>query len=292
MFIDDMKNRYIYLNSMKNVVWEEPLERSVRPNIIINIDPNIQPVLDKLMRERPTWRFRCHTYFYGSDGPHNANRFSIFDGDESLGELWLENHWRNKEMRFYFNNFRLDKARQRNSVSYTSKPDIAVKRIVKAFHMKTASERAVDTLEEVKKVSGALHGDASWPVRKAKSAIEEELYLYAVKNWDVVRPMLSAEAQKIDLPSLITAANDAYSMRHATDTGGGTNVRLEPNGTYSVSRWLGNGFETSSCTDDGLPEHIRGALGLLKLVNDKSSIPDVGLRVNNTTYFVMDRKDK
>jgi hypothetical protein len=292
MFIDDMKNRYVYLNSMKNVVWEEPLERSIRPNISISISPDIEPVLDKLMRERPTWRYKCVTYFYGSDGPHYSSRFAIFDGDEQLGEVWSENHWRNKELRFYFNNFRLNKERQRNTMSYTSKPELAVKRIVKAFHMKTASERAVDTLEEVKKVSGALHGDASWPVRKAKSAIEDELYLYAVKNWDAVRPMLSAEAQKIDLPSLLTAANDAYLMRHATDNGLGTNVRLEPNGTYSLSRWIGNVFETSTCVDDSLPEHIRSALGLLKMMNDKSAIPEVGLRVNSTTYFVMDKKDK
>jgi hypothetical protein len=291
MFIDDMKNRYVYLNSMKNVVWEEPFERSTRPNISITISPDIEPLLDKLMRERPTWRYKCITYFYGGDGPFYASRFYIFDGDEQLGEVWAENHWRNKDIRFYFNNFRLDKVRSR-SVSYTSKPDIAAKRIIKAFHMKTASERAVDTLEEVRKVTGALHGDASWPVRKAKSAIEDELYTYAVKNWDAVRLMLSAEAQKIDLPSLIEAANDAYRMQGAAANGLGTNVRLEPNGTYSLSRYLGNGFETSSCTDDGLPEHIRGALGLLKLMSDKSSIPDVGLRVNSTTYFVMDKREK
>jgi hypothetical protein len=291
MFIDDMKNRYTYLNTMKNVVWEEQHDRVTPKEFSVIINPDIEPVLDKLMRERPTWRYKCVTYFHGS-GPNKASRFSIYDGDEQLGEMWAENHWRGNELRFYFNNFRLDKARQRNTMSYTTKPDIAAKRIIKAFHMKTASERAVDTQEEVRKVSGSLHGDASWPVRKAKSAIEEELYTYAVKNWDAVRLMLSAEAQKIDLPSLIDAANDAYRMNHATGNGGGTNVRLEPNGTYSLSRFLGNAYETASCTDDGLPEHIRGALGLLKLMDDKSAIPDVGLRVNSTVYFVMDKKDK
>lgn len=291
MFIDDMKNRYTYLNTMKNVVLEEKHNRVTPNGFSVIINPDIEPVLDKLMRERPTWRYKCVTYFHGS-GPNKASRFSIYDGDEQLGDVWAEHHWRGNELRFYFNNFRLDRARQRNSMSYTSKPDIAAKRIIKAFHMKTASERAVDTLEEVKKVSGSLHGDASWPVRKAKSAIEDELYRYAVSNWDAVRLMLSAEAQNIDLPSLIEAANDAYRMQSAAGNGGGTNVSLEPNGTYSLSRYLGNGFETSSCTDASLPEHIRGALGLLKLMSDKSSIPDVGLRVNSTTYFVMDKREK
>lgn len=295
MFIDDMKNRYTYLNTMKNIVWEEPLEKPERPNLTVILHPDLEPVFDKLMRERPTWRFKSDENIYGGAGvvttTAHAVRFKIYDGDEELGQLWRETHWRDNEVRYCFNNFRLHKERQRNSVSYTTKPDIAVKRIVKAFHMKTPSERAVDAQEAVRSVVGSIMQEAAWPVRKAKSVIEQEFYTYAVTHWDEVKHMLGDKADKIDLPSLAEAHNEAMAMQEAVSQGGGVNVQLEPNGTYSTSRPINTGYETHSYTDTTLPDHIRGALGLLKLIDDKTGIDGVGARVSATLYYVMDKKE-
>ncbi len=295
MFTDTMKNRYAYLNTMKNIVWEEPLEKPERPHLTVILHPDLEPVFDKLMRERPTWRFKSKENMYaGATTPitTNATRFTIYDGDEELGQLWRETHWRDQEVRYCFNNFRLHRERQRNSVSYTTKPDIAVKRIVKAFHMKTPSERAVDAQEAVRGIVGSIVQEAAWPVRKAKSLIEQEFYTYAVTHWDEVKHMLGDKADKIDLPSLAVAHNEAMAMMEAVSQGGGVNVQLEPNGTYSTSRPINTGYETHSYTDTTLPDHIRGALGLLKLIEDKTGIDGVGARVSATLYYVMDKKEE
>jgi hypothetical protein len=296
MFTDTIKNRYIYLNSMKNIVWEEPLEKPERPDLSVMLHPDLEPVFDKLMRERPTWRFKSTENIYARpDGiavTGNATRFKIYDGDEELGQLWRETHWRDATVRYCFNNFRLNNARQRNSVSYTTKPDIAVKRIVKAFHMKTPSERAVDAQEAVRGIVGSIVQEAAWPVRKAKSVIEQEFYTYAVTHWDEVKHMLGDKADKIDLPSLAQAHNEAMLLQEAVSQGNGVNVQLEPNGTYSTSRPVNTGFETHSYTDTTLPDHLRGALGLLKLIEDKTSIDGVGARIKATLYYVMDKKEE
>jgi hypothetical protein len=294
MFIDDIKNRYTYLNTMKNIVWEEPLEKPVRPDLTVILHPDLEPIFDKLMRDRPTWRFKSTELIYaGATTPMTveATRFKIYDGDEELGQLWRETHWRDQEVRFCFNNFRLHKERQRNSVSYTTKPDVAVKRIVKAFHMKTPSERAVDAHEAVRTVVNNVVQEAAWPVRKAKSVIEQEFYNYAITHWDEVKHMLGDKADKIDLPSLAVAHNEAMAMQEAVSQGNGVNVQLEPNGTYSTSRPVSTGFETHSYTDATLPDHLRGALGLLKLVEDKGAIDGVGARIHANLYYVMDKKE-
>ena len=294
MFTDTMKNRYAYLNTMKNVVWEEPLEKPERPNLTVILHPDLEPVFDKLMRERPTWRFKSNELIHaGGDVAvtRDAVRFKIYDGNEELGQLWRETHWRDQEVRFCFNNFRLHKERQRNSVSYTTNPDVAVKRIVKAFHMKTPSERAVDAHEAVRGIVGSIVQKAAWPVRKAKSLIEQEFYTYAITHWDEVKHMLGDKADKIDLPSLAEAHNEAMAMQEAVSQGNGVNVQLEPNGTYSTSRPTNLGFETNAYTDTTLPDHIRGALGLLKLIDDKTGIDGVGARVSATLYYVMDKKE-
>lgn len=294
MFTDTMKNRYAYLNTMKNVVWEEPLEKPERPNLTVILHPDLEPVFDKLMRERPTWRFKSTENIYaGGDVAvtRDAVRFKIYDGDEELGQLWRETHWRDQEVRYCFNNFRLHRERQRNSVSYTTKPDIAVKRIVKAFHMKTPSERAVDAQEAVRGIVGSIVQEAAWPVRKAKSLIEQEFVAYAATHWDEVKHMLGDKADKIDFPALVQTHNEAMAMQEAVSQGGGVNVQLEPNGTYSTSRPINTGYETHSYTDTTLPDHIRGALGLLKLIDDKTGIDGVGARISATLYYVMDKKE-
>ena len=294
MFVNNMKNRYAYLNTMKNVVWEQSLEKPELPNLTVTLHPDLEPVFDKLMRERPTWRFKSKENMYASPNgiavTGNATRFTIYDGDEELGQIWRETHWGTQELRYCFNNFRLHKERQRNSVSYTTKPDIAVKRIVKACHMKTPSERAVDAQEAVRGIVGSIVQEAAWPVRKAKSLIEQEFYTYAVTHWDEVKHMLGDKADKIDLPSLAVAHDEAIAMQEAVSHGNGVNVQLEPNGTYSTSRPTNLGFETHSYTDTTLPDHLRGALGLLKLIDDKTGIDNVGARVSATLYYVMDKK--
>jgi hypothetical protein len=295
MFIDDMKNRYTYLNTMKNIVWEESLDRPHRPALSIILHPDLEPIFDKLMRDRPTWRFKSNELIHaGGDVAvtRHAVNFTIFDGEEELGKLWRETHWRDQEVRFCFNNFRLHKERQRNSVSYTTKPDVAVKRIVKAFHMKTPSERAVDAQNAVRSVVNTLVQETNMPVRRAKTVMEGEFFLYAAHHWEEAKLILPITAKDYDLPSLVAANGHAMQMQEAVSQGNGVNVQLEPNGTYATSRPINTGYETHAYTDATLPDHIRGALGLLKLVEDETAIDNVGARINANLYYVMDKKEE
>jgi hypothetical protein len=104
--------------------------------------------------------------------------------------------------------------------------------------------------------------------------------------------MLGDKADKIDLPSLAQTHNEAMLLQEAVSQGNGVNVQLEPNGTYATSRPINTGYETHSYTDATLPDHIRGALGLLKLVEDETAIDNVGARVNAKLYYVMDKKEE
>lgn len=289
MFIDDIKNRYTYLNSMKNVVHEETLDRIENPTRVIRINQEIEPVLDKLMRERPTWRFKCDQRYFHGDGPFYATSFTIFDGDEALGTLRMEAHWRDSTTRYYFDNFRLTQARQRNGSNYTTKPDIAAKRIVKAFHLKTAKERSSDAFGEVRKAVQEVCANTSYPLRRAKTMIENDLLEYALRNWEAIKPHLP-KAADIDMPVLIKADKESADLSTALHTQAGCSVRLEANDTYLVSRIESDGYSAETFTDATLPEYVRGVLGLLKLVEDKRYIPDVGLRINSKLYFVMDKK--
>lgn len=290
MFIDDVNNRYTYLNSLKNIVWEEPVERPHNTGMAVILSPEMEALLGKLVQKRPTWRFKSTQRVSTVQTKLTVHRFNIYDGDEELGEVWLEYHWRSEEPRYYFNNFRLAQNRQRTS--YTTKPEVAVKRIMGAFHMKTPTERAIEAMSKVRKVAQDRVNDTTWPLRRAKGVIEAALFEYAVRRWDEVSPLLGPDASKIDLPGLQQTAREAHAIFGAVSHGLGVNVRLEPNGTYSVARTTGdNTHQVDSYTDATLPDHICGALGLLKLMEDGNAIEGVGLRVNANLFFVMDKKE-
>lgn len=292
MFIDDIKNRYTYLNSMNNIVHEEPVDRDEVTDRTLIVDQDLEPVLDKLMRERPTWRFKSTQNFYRGTGVRALTSFEIFDGDEKLGHLWTERHWRDSSVRYYFNNFRLEKTRQRSTVSYTSKADVAAKRIVKAFHLKTPSERATDAFNDVRTTLNKVVTEANWPLRRAKNVIEKRLYAYAAKHWDEIKADLTDDTT-LDFPALVQADRDAADMYSAFEGSDGSIVRIEANGTYMASRRGDTaGYVVEMFSDSTLPDNLRGALGLLKLVDDGTAVPGVGTRVNSKLYFVIDKKDE
>jgi hypothetical protein len=289
MFIDDIKNRYTYLNSMKNIVHEELRERPEHPDREIIIHTALPAVLDRLMKERPTWRYKCIQPFYGSSA--RVNELIIYDNDEELGKLWIENHWRDETIRYFFDNFRLKQERQRHMPTFSTKPDVAAKRIVKAFHLKTPKERAADAFKETQPIINGIIADTSWPYRRAKGALEEKLFDYAARNWETIKHHLGVDTANLDLPALAEAYYEGGRMNTAYANNGGVTVRIEANGAYLVSRKDANGaIDAVTHTDASLTDHLRGALGLLKLMDIKGYIDGVGVRVNTNLYFVMDKK--
>jgi hypothetical protein len=289
MFIDDIKYRYTYLNSMKNVVHEEPIDRAIVPDRTIIIQPELEPVIDKLLRERPTWRFKSTEPFYRQTGVRTATNFQIYDGDEGLGRLWTERDWRNGSTRYNFSNSRLEKSRMRSGPSFTTKPAEAAKRIVKAFHLKTPSERASEAFSTVGIALQKVVNDDNWRMRKATFAIEEQLFAYAIKHWDEMKVHLATDTT-LDFPALVQAERESQGMRAAFDGRDGVTVRVETNSSYLVSRRSDGGYVAETYNDSTLSDHLRGALGLLKLVDDGTAIPNVGIRVDANLYFVMDKK--
>ena len=215
--------------------------------------------------------------------------FVIYDGDETLGQLYIERHWRDHAVRYYFDNFRLERTRQKNIKNFSTKPDVAAKRIVKAFHLKTPKERAAEAFAKMRIDVQNKNANLGWPLRQAKSTLESELYAYASRNWDEIKPLLGPTAAAIDLPTLMDACGEYERLASAISDAQGRTVRVEGNGTYLAARSADTStFTTEIYTDNTLPNDLRGSLGLLKLVEDQTYIEGVGFRVDATLYFIMD----
>lgn len=293
MFMDDINNRYTYLNTLKNVVWEQSKDAPAQPEgVTVLIRPELDPVIERLTKDRPTWRFKSTERLYSGPDVRWLGRFFIYDGDEVLGELHVEHHWRDGTPRFYFDNHRLAKARMKNQKNFTTKPDVAAKRIIKAFHLKTPKERAAEAFTNARDAVREAAGSVDWPLRKAKNVIERGLFAYAVRHWDAIKDEIGEDASKLDLPALVQAHQEGLALMNAINDKTGVVVRAEANGTYLACRAENETYTVETYTDATLPDSLRGGLGLLKMMPEGAFIADVGVRAKNNTYFIMDRKEK
>lgn len=289
MFIDDINYRYTYINTLKNIVLEDPISTPPYEGVPVTLHSELDPVMDRLFKERPTWRYKSVRHSYRNTHPRVTD-LEIYDGDEKLGRLWLDYHW-DGTPQFKFTNFRIEKSRQRSGPSYSTKPDVTAKRIIKAFHLKTPRERASEAAQDVVKLINSLRSNAGWELRRAKSRIEAELFSYALRHWEQVQPALGGCADGIDLAALVEHNEQSLALSDAFTGGGGVTVRVESNGTYLVARrgtTAEDSYSTETHTDSSLSDHVRGALGLLKMLPDNTHIPNVGLRVDANLFFVMD----
>ncbi len=288
MFIDDLNKNYTYLNEARSIVWEQPSSES-RHCTRVTACPELQDIIDRLMKKRPTWRFKSTSH--GSSGyALELVNFEIWDAEEKLGSMWRESHWRDGSYRIYFENFRLSASRKRRSSNYTTKPYVAAKRILEAFHLKTPSERAAALHSEVNSKRGEITREGSWPLQRAQGTINKLMQEYAVRNWDTLKPLLGPGAADIDLTALVREDEKMKRLTKRCEMGAAINLRIEGNGTYLTMR-PGANVEIETFTDATMSDHICGALGLLKLLEDGTYVEGVGMRVDARTYLIMDKEE-
>lgn len=282
-FIDDIKYDYAYLNSLKNLVHERP-KNGPNNSRDVTLHKDLYPLVDTLMKERPTWRYKSSEPIYQGSETYFVRQLFIYDGNEVLGKLWLDHHWNGGQARFYFTNHRLDKSSHRTS--FSSKPKVAAKRILKAFHMKTPTERAAEAQQRVQKSIQVNLGKTRWPYQRAKMAVEAPLLDYAIKHWDEIKDELGPDAIKSDYPTIAQSHAENAALEQMFNGCLGLTVLIEANDTYSLWKPASSAYEVTSCDDSTLPEYIRSALGLLKLVEDNTYVPEVGLRIASNLFYI------
>lgn len=291
MFIDDINKHYLYLNDMRNVVWEQanPFPAEAKDNVTLHAP--LDRLFNMLWKERPTWKFKSTAKFYTHT--QRASNFHVYEDNEHIGSIWVENHWRDHLPRIYFDSDKLRRERgSRGRVPHTGKVNDAAKRIVKMFHLKSPGERAVEMVNTIHKLKEEVGNELSWPLRRAETSIREDLMAYAVSHWDTVKPFLKAAAG-IDMPTLRADADKAERLRDAYARGHGICLRVEPNGSYFTCPLLGTGVSSvvpTTYSENTFPEKYRTPLGLLKMVDVGTYVDGIGMRATPNTYFIIDKE--
>lgn len=283
MFMDDIKNEYFYPMGGTSVVLEKDKNWATHGKEgTAVVHPSMARFIDALRVKRPTWRFKSTERVYNNEGQELRN-FDVYDGNEQLGRVWTERHWRTAEERYYYNNHRLEKSRQRGGGGFSTKVAVAVKKVVDTFGVKSLDELADEAVKKVNNVTSGVYSNASYSYQSAKQKVTKALLAYIEANWETLKPYTTG-CDGIDLRELRLHYDAADKVYPSQDRDGSATVFMHGD-QMVMSR---KGSEAKVVTLADLTDKQRAALGMLKLMEDKAFIPEVGVRVDRETFYLLD----
>ena len=283
MFIDDIKNDYFYPMGGTSVVLEfQRNSNSHGKEGTAVVHPAMARFIDALRVKRPTWRFKSTERVYGNEGQELRN-FDVYDGDEQLGRVWTERHWRTGEERYCLNNHRIEASRQRGSGSFSTKVGVATKKVLDSFSVKSLYEQAVDAQKVMSNVISNICSDHSYRFLMAQKRATNALADYIVDNWEQLRAHAGSDGHA-DLPALRDTRDESGEVLDKYNRTGGT-MLVTCGEQFLVWR---NTSEATLVGFDALTDKQRAGLGILKLVENKTLISSIGVRVDTDKFFLLD----
>ena len=266
----------------------------VNPRMQFVVHDKVLPLVEELCKNRPQWTLKSANVSLRDPAIVSAHHFDVYENGQLLGEISVESGYRTDTgpVTYYrYDNPRLTLKRQRGMWNKTSKLDLAVKNILKAFHAKTLAETIVEVEQQVEvKLSEntrTANADFDSGFRRMGAFITG----YIMANWDTIAPELKARGAPVpdDLPERLTSKKEAEATERAYLDKQGFTI-LTRGSDYIMVRGRGDERETEVKSSEQLTDNIRRNLGFLKLSEGSRIIPNVGVRLNESTFFVIDKE--
>jgi hypothetical protein len=259
-------------------------------NINPKVDPFLVPLLTKLSLKRPTWTFVFGNLPNLDDNytEYVYDNFTIMDGDEKLGCVCKDvKRYPTRVNRFLIDCSRLKERHNYKRPAYTKDINKAAKLILDNMYRMTAAEF-------VQKVGQNAYGslkDKLWKYSREHDRVRyaalPALINFAINNPDLFKAQYPSMAHTLD--ELVKTNSDAVMADKLEKLINGEKVILLAERDGKIYMWRkGDTNSVTTCPINELSSHYKQAVGMLKLVENDTLIPDVGYRADSTVFLVFD----
>lgn len=269
---------------MHNVFRECDYEhREVTRNTNARVYDFMRPLIDELARKRPTWKFVANTHPVTSDeNAYYYAKFSVRVGDEEIGWINRESNWRDGTPSYTYDSRILRRARERGAYNKTKDLKKAVKTITESFCELSYGEHVVATQNVTKSTTHRIMSGRSYDYSKLEAKARPSVMAFLRENWDAFLTTVSDPEVTALLDKYDTARDAEVMSTNLTKIG--AHVKLLDN-KYVVNH-VGS-TDVYVYTSDNLPSELRGPIGALKLVNDNTLLPEIGVRSEDGALYVI-----
>jgi hypothetical protein len=177
--------------------------------------------------------------------------------------------------------------RERGSGMKTIHLNKAIKHVDKFFGKRNMVEKITEARRKVENTLSQVDNEKGWRLRGTWGSMESEARSFVVNNYqmfmDSVVNKSNIVKQLEQLPTQVEEFNATQHLIKMLQTDNAFIVFID-GVNYSVQKGK-DPLEIKQ--SDELPDFIRRAVGLLKLVEDNQVISGVGFRVNEITFLVL-----
>ena len=265
------------------------------------VHPTLAPLLNELALKYPQWTFKCNSAWTRYNGERMVRAFGIFEKRESIGSVGIEASSNGRDMVFCIQNERIGHVRTRSDTVKTKDIKRAAATVKKFVNPKTLVERfyekrtkADDVLATVRRSKFAAVSNAERPMHDLKHKFLEANVRLFVESLDPAGLELMAKLTeaKQELVACDTVTN-AWSVAGDSVLVSvyGQDYTLSDSSDSRVGIVGHSPYPSGRMSSEELPEHIRTAIGMLKLVQPTQIIEGMGMRVDEESFIVTRKKD-
>jgi hypothetical protein len=251
------------------------------------IDPFMKDFVEQLALKYPQWTFVENGVTSNmANNTHEVHSFKVMDKREVLGTLSKE--WASGGARYCVDNHRIASMRERGSGMKTIHMDKAIKHVNKLFGRKNANEKFTEARQVIVTTLGHVHNQKRWDLSHKWDKVQSHAQKFVIENYAQFSSGVTDTTNTVgtsleQFPSCYAEFNSVDAMQDALQKGDAYLVFIDGL-NYSVQKGK-DPLEVKASEE--LPDFMRRAVGLLKLVEDNQVIAGVGVRANETTFLVM-----
>lgn len=259
------------------------------------VDRMMATLIRDLTRQRPMWKF------YGTgwgnlsaSGSHYwITRFEVEEDGEPLGDIGLTTTARGgrsyqiKNRRIYL---AMHKAARDGRITNDLKK--ATKTVLQNFYLPTLAEVSSTARNDVSNIVTNLSGKAYRALSNDVENLRPQLIEFVGQNWQRFAAMpldIKLARYRDNLLDDYERAKAMEEINQARTTNRGTTVLIRGE-RYLLSE-PGTGDLCPGVPPEGVPDHIKAGVGMLKLVDNETAIPGVGVRIKSNLFFILNPKE-
>ena len=236
--------------------------------------------LNNLTLSKPNWRFKA-TDYAAYTGYYVISEFKIIEDDEVLGTVSIEYKGRGEKIKV--RNKRIDDKRDRGNGYFTDDPAKAELAIRKHFFCMAEDERLLQAAADARGVVKGENRDKAWAKNRVRNSLLEKSYDFAKKHmalyleeYPQLKPVHAEYLEAREQHKVTYSVDDALDKERA--------MVVVCDGTRYLTQ---TGREVKTFDESDLSFDMRRKIGLLKLVQDKQMISDVGCRIDSSTFVLL-----
>jgi len=292
---------HVKIGTLPNVLWARNKER----DYALEPTPCIRAPLDEFIHtvaiKHPEWTFIADApwgYARTIEDSGVQSRdiievpisdFEVFHDKEKLGSI-NTNSTRGGKHAFQMINHRISEKRKHGSGTKTTDMKKALRIVEKEFGRRSMSEKLFLIKGEG---SGAI--STAWYNTKSNSGSVQQYFLrhmedYLVENYEKYRDIAIARGAKTDMldkwDEYMRATQVATEIKEAHDVGKALFVNTTST-LYAAIGTLNKDVAYHTWTSDTVPDVVRRKVGMLKLVENNTFLPDIGFRISDDVFLIL-----